>query len=122
MINSHSSPPVLSPMVFPRVLFLVLFLLTFTSSPYSKSLPTTQKCPLIHTPMTFNSTSTATTPTFMPPTDSPPVSTPYTNSLFSTPLNLTPPKPKLSFSTYPYVPPPSTNHSHIAKHDYPTLL
>ena len=50
----------------------------------------------------------------MPSTDSPPASTPYTNGLLPTPLNLIPPKPKLSFSTYPYVPPPSLK--------YPILL
>ena len=43
-------------------------------------------------------------------TDFPPASTPYTNGLLLTTLNLTPPKPKLSFSTYPYVPQPSPNH------------
>ena len=52
--------------------------------------------------MTFNSTSTAPTPPLIPITDSPPASTPYTNGLLPTPLNLTPPKPKLSLSTYPY--------------------
>ena len=56
--------------------------------------------------MTFNSTSTAPTPPFMSPTDSPPASTPYTNDLLPVPLHLIPPNPKLSFSTYPYIPPP----------------
>ena len=44
------------------------------------------------------------------PTDSPPASTPYTNGLLPTPLNLTPPKSNISFSTYPYIPLPSLNH------------
>ena len=122
MINSYSSLPALSPRVFPRVLLLVLYVLTFTSSPYSKSFPTTHTFPFIPTPMTFNSTSTAPTPPLMPPTDSPLASTPYTNGLLPTPLNLTPPKPKLSFFTYPYVPPPSLNHPHHTKHNYPLLL
>ena len=60
--------------------------------------------------MTFNSTSTAPTPLVMPQTDSPPASTPYSNGLLPTPLHFIPPKPKLSFSTYPYFPQPSLNH------------
>ena len=69
--------------------------------------------------MTFKSTSTASIPPFMPPTGSPLASTPHTNGLLPTTLNLTPPKPKLSLSTYPYVPPPSLNHPHLSKHDHP---
>ena len=38
----------------------------------------------------------------MPPTDSHTALTPCTNDTLPTPLNLIPPKPKLSFSTYPY--------------------
>ena len=55
-INSHSSPPALSPMVFPRVLFYVISILTFSSSQCSKSFPTTQTFPFIPTLMTFSST------------------------------------------------------------------
>ena len=72
--------------------------------------------------MTFNFTLTAQIPPLMPPTDSSLASTPYTNGLLTTPLNLTPPKPKLFFSTYPYVLPPSLNHPHPSKHDYPPQL
>ena len=62
------------------------------------------------------------TPPLMPPSDSSLASTPYNNGLLPTPLDLTPPKPKLYFSTYPYAPQPSLNHPHLTKHDYSPIF
>ena len=144
-----ASPSIGSPLIFPIVLplsgsthtylprsithgvprgyviFLILSFLTFSSSPWGMQFQIFSDytdISFIPTPMTFNSTSTIPITPLIPPTDSPLASTPYTNGLLPTPLNVTSPKTKLSFSTYPYVPPLSLNHPHHTKHEYPLLL
>ena len=86
-------------MVFPRVLLLVLSLLTFISS----------HVPNLYPDISFH-TYANDLQLYLNCTDTYYASNTYTNGLIPTPLNLTPPKPKISFSTNPYVPPPYLNH------------